>query len=360
MRSGQHLILLTGLTVQVVGAAFAPKRLRGLLTGLAIGLDLGWCIWFAMDDRSLAVSGFWSLSPIATWIAIHCLLGPVVGVECLSKFLPQRRWTIRVVGIALIVLGYGWGLGETYGPPAITRETLVFPDLPPAFEGYRIALIGDIHAGPYAGTRTLRRWAPAVADQHCDLLIGAGDFIAFRGEEAERTGVAFAQVNPPDGRIGILGNHDLHSRRDEVAERLRRHGWVMLENEAMAIERADQRLLLFGANYLDPHYPDSPSPAWKGKPWPEGFRIGIGHSPVMWPEFIRERARLTLAAHTHGGQVDLRPFFNAAEEFTPYVSGLFRDGAAQLFVTRGLGVTSIPIRIRCRPEIAVLTLRRGP
>jgi len=359
MKGSHQIILLAGMTIQAFGIAFAPKRVRAPLGGLAVGLDLGWCLWFVVDDRSLAVSGFWALSPLAIWIAIHCLLAPIVAVEFLSGILPRRRWRLRWAGIALVVLGYGWGLGEAYGPPAITRETLVFPDLPPAFEGYRIALVGDIHAGPYAGTRTLRRWARAVADQRCDLVVGAGDFIAHRGEEAERTGVAFEAVVPPDGRIGVLGNHDVGHPAEEVSRRLRGHGWVILEDQALTIARGDQRLVLLGESFWMPAPGGPQDPEWRGKPWPDGFRIGICHSPLMWPQLIREQARLTLSAHTHGGQVDFHPLYNAAEEFTPYVHGLFREGRDQLFVTRGLGLTAIPLRIRCRPEVAVLTLSRG-
>ena len=231
------------------------------------------------------------------------------------------------------------------------------PDLPPAFDGYRIVLIGDLHAGPYAGTRTVGRWARAVAVLDGDLLVGAGDFVASLDEEAERPGVAFEGVHPRDGRVGVLGNHDQRHDGDVVARRLRGHGWIMLEDEVLAIARGGQRLLLLGARYHPEADPDDPE--WKGRPWPEGFRIGICHTPVQWDQMIAKGARLTLAAHTHGGQVDLRPLLNAAEEFTPYVYGAYKNGPNRLYVTRGLGVTSIPVRFRCRPEIAVITLRRA-
>jgi len=262
------------------------------------------------------------------------------------------------VGVALIVLGYGWGLGEAYGPPMVTETSLAFPDLPAAFDGYRIVLVGDIHAGPFAGTRTLSRWAQAIQAIHGDVLVAAGDFVARLPEEAERTGVAFESVIVPDGRIGVLGNHDQYSRDDEVAQRLRRHGWVMLENQALAIERHGQRLVFLGAGFYDRDHVPAALPS-EDRPFPEGFRIGVCHTPWMWPLMVKEGSRLTLAAHTHGGQVNFSPVFNMAEEISPYVHGAFTDGTHRLFVTQGLGLTQFPFRLRCRPEIVLITLHKA-
>jgi predicted MPP superfamily phosphohydrolase len=263
------------------------------------------------------------------------------------------------VGLGLILGGYGWGLGEAYGPPVLTEVTLPFPDLPAAFDGYRIVLFGDVHAGPYAGTRTVGRWARAIGEVSGDLLVGAGDFVARTPEEAERTGEAFQILHPQDGRVGVLGNHDQYSHTDEVAKRLRRHGWIVLLDESLVIQRQDQRLILLGSRY--PKGEESEyQPHWQDKPWPKGFRIGLCHSPEQWPMLLQEGARLTLAAHTHGGQVNLSPFYNAAQERFPYIAGLYRKGADSLFITRGLGCTVLPFRFRCRPEIVRITLRRSP
>jgi hypothetical protein len=319
-------------------------------------LDLAWIFWYASDHRGLSVSGVWSLSPIATWLSCHLILGPIIGVEVVARLLPWRKW-VRILGLGFMLGGYAWGLGEAYGPPVLTEVTLSFPDLPPAFDGYRIILFGDIHAGPYAGTRTLGRWAKAIGQVPGNLLVGAGDFVAYTAEEAERTGVAFETLQPADGRVGVLGNHE-YSYAEEVAERLRRHGWIILQDQAMVIQRQDQRIVILGSRYLIGDE-EAFRADWHGKPWPSGFRIGLCHDPAQWPLLEREGARLTLAAHTHGGQVNLSPFYNAALERSPYVAGLYRKGQDFLFVTRGLGCTGLPFRFRCRPEIVQVTLRRS-
>lgn len=357
MPSHPKLIVL-GLLVQVLAVFVAPRRFRGTLAGLATGLDVSWLLWHMSDHRALSVSGFWAITPLTIWIAGHALLTPLTLVEFLARRVDRWRWPVRWAGAFLVILVYGWGLGEAYGPPVVTRRTLAFQDLPPAFDGYRIILVSDLHAGPYIGTRTLERWARTAAEIPCDLMVMAGDCVNRYPAETERPAQAFAIVTPPDGRIAVMGNHDQAPGPLDVPQRMERHGWRVLDDEEFSLTRSGQRLVFLGARYpLDEK--EAKAIPWKGRPWPEGFRIGVCHSPVDWPLLLKEGARLTLAGHTHGGQVNLSPLFNAAEEFTPYVFGAYERDSAWLYVTRGLGVTSLPFRFRCRPEIAVLTLHRS-
>ena len=357
MRPSHLLLILLGLATQAVGWALLPRRWRPVLALAAPLADAAWIAWYATDNRALSVSGVWALSPVATWLSFHLLLGPAVGVEALARLLPWPR-PVRVLGLGLILGGYAWGLGEAYGPPVTTEVTVTFPDLPPAFDGYRILLVGDLHAGPYAGPRTLGRWARAVENLPGDLIVGAGDFVTHTPEEAERTGVAFGVLHPKDGLVGVLGNHDQYSQTDEVAARLRRHGWVMLLDQTLVLEHGGQRMLLLGSRYRDGAGKPFPSDG-EAAAWPQAFRIGICHSPEEWPPLQKAGARLTLAAHTHGGQVNLSPFYNAALERSSFVQGLYQEGENSLFVTRGLGCTGLPFRFRCRPEIVRITLRRS-
>jgi predicted MPP superfamily phosphohydrolase len=357
MKPSHLLLMLFGLFVQGVGWSLLPRRWKPALSILAAGMDGFWFAWYLLDDRSLSVSGVWALSPVATWLSFHLILAPLACVEALARWLPWR-WAVRAIGLVLVLGGYAWGLSEAYGPPVVTEQSLFFPDLPPVFDGYRIVLFGDVHAGAYAGTRTVGRWAKAISRVPGDVLVGAGDFVARLPEEAERTGTAFRALQPPDGKVGVLGNHDGFSHTDEVALRLRRDGWIMLLDQVVAVEREGQRLLFMGTRHPDWTVRNF-QPKWEGGPWPEGFRIGICHGPEQWPILLKEGARLTLAAHTHGGQVNLSPLYNAALERSAYVQGLYQRQGSALFVTRGLGCTGLPFRFRCRPEIVRITLHRG-
>ena len=337
--------------------ALLPARHRRWGAALILGVDLLWGAWIWEASRDCGSAGAWSLWPLATWMVVHLLLLPGLVVEVLARRFRARN-RLRLLGALLVLGAYGWGLAEAYGRPTVTEVTVAFPDLPPAFDGYRIVLLGDVHAGPFTSQGQLEAWAKGAAELKGDLLVGAGDFIAYWPEEAEVPGRAFEAVRPPDGKVGVLGNHDRFRTTEEVAVRLRAHGWVMLLDDVHPITRGGDRLLLLGTRH--PYGDPAEFKAhWKGRPWPEGFRIGICHGPEQWPIHRQVGARLTLAAHTHGGQINLDPLFNMARLRTPYVQGSFEAGGDRLLVTRGLGCTGLPFRFRCRPELVRVTLRRG-
>jgi predicted MPP superfamily phosphohydrolase len=135
-------------------------------------------------------------------------------------------------------------------------------------------------------------------------------------------------------------------------------GWHILTEDTLPIEREGQRLLLIGLAHPDEDLDDF-KPTWRHAPSGPGFRIGLVHSPELWPQLREVGARLSLAGHTHGGQINLDPFFNLARTNTGYEAGLYAEGADRLYVTKGLGCTAVPLRFRCRPEIVRITLHRG-
>ena len=91
----------------------------------------------------------------------------------------------------------------------------------------------------------------------------------------------------------------------------------------------------------------------------DAFRICLNHRPSEWEQALAAGARLTLSGHTHGGQINPIPGFSSAHLIGPRTDGLYRQGEDLLYVSRGLGVVGLPIRIGAPPEITILTLRRG-
>jgi predicted MPP superfamily phosphohydrolase len=85
----------------------------------------------------------------------------------------------------------------------------------------------------------------------------------------------------------------------------------------------------------------------------------MNHRPSEWEQALAAGARLTLSGHTHGGQINPIPGFSSARLIGPRTDGLYREGADVLYVSRGLGVVGLPLRIGARPEIVILTLKRG-
>ena len=89
------------------------------------------------------------------------------------------------------------------------------------------------------------------------------------------------------------------------------------------------------------------------------WRLCLNHRPSDWPLARKAGARLTLSGHTHGGQVNLIPGVSSALLLGPYTKGHYRKGEDQLYVSSGLGVVGLPLRIASPAEITVITLRRG-
>ncbi|HJV90051.1 MAG TPA: metallophosphoesterase [Holophagaceae bacterium] len=352
-------VFFKGLFVQGWLALLARKRARRVwLLGLLL-LDLLWLWWVLSRMRGGHVST-WRQPALLLWFFTHLALGGAALVESIARLLPWPR-AIRATGaaLALLIVGFSsWGLVEAYGSPRQEEVSLAFPDLPPAFDGYRIVLISDIHAGPFAGTRTLTKWGHALEGLDADLLVCAGDFISYWPEETALLKRPLAGLHPRDGKVGVLGNHDRYRSDFGVSDLLEAQGWRMLTEDTATLARGGDRLLLMGLGHPDGDL-DEFKPEWHHEPRGPGFRIGLAHSPELWPQLRAVGARLSLAGHTHGGQINLEPFYNPARSRMGYVAGLYTEGGDRLFITRGLGCTALPFRFRCRPEIVRITLRRG-
>ena len=257
---------------------------------------------------------------------------------------------------------------EAYGEPGVTRRTLAFPDLPRGLDGLRLAHLSDLHAGPLVGPEPLRRWRWLTERERPDLLVITGDLVDSRPEELAPLLEAFRGFLPPLGRFAVLGNHDYFDDPRPIWRDLEREGFRCLENTAALVQRNGSTLALMGLQ--DPMasngrfrrlvFGPGPRPAEAARDLPaEAFRICMNHRPSEWDQALAAGARLTLSGHTHGGQINPLPGFNSARLLGPRTEGLYRDGDDLLYVSRGLGVVGLPIRIAAPPEIAILTLKRA-
>jgi predicted MPP superfamily phosphohydrolase len=284
---------------------------------------------------------------------------------------PGRRAFLRTAALASTGGAAAFAVGgarEAYGDPEITRRTFPFPDLPQGLDGLRIAQITDLHAGPLVGPATLRRWRQLTEREQPELLLITGDLVDSRPEELEPLLEAFRGFLPPLGRFAVLGNHDFFDDPRPIWRDLEREGIRCLENAAALILRNGSTLALLGLQ--DPMarngrfrrmvFGPGPRPAEAARDLPaDAFRICMNHRPSEWERALEAGARLTLSGHTHGGQINPIPGFNSARILGPRTEGLFREGEDLLYVSRGLGVVGLPIRIAATPEIVILTLKRG-
>lgn len=235
---------------------------------------------------------------------------------------------------------------------------LSLPDLPPAFHGYRILQLSDLHLDIHPDLAA--RLAQVVEGVEADLVLYTGDYSTRHqrqplGGLRELAPLARA-LRGRDGSIAILGNHDDAG----TAEHLEAMGLTLLINEHVSIARGGDVLHLTGLDDVHHFYSEHALQALQEAP--EGFRVAVVHSPEAADLAAAEGYRLYLCGHTHGGQICLpggRPLLSAMTRCHDLVSGHWTFGAMQGFTSRGVGSSGLPARFNCPPEACLIELSRA-
>jgi predicted MPP superfamily phosphohydrolase len=241
---------------------------------------------------------------------------------------------------------------------------------PASLDGFRIAAIGDVHGGaPYIDERKLEELARRITLARPDLIVWLGDYViqeVVGGTfmEPERIAEILSRAEAPYGHIAILGNHDRWLASERVETAFLGKDIPFARWSARVITVKGVRVHLYGlddfelsANYW-PTF-NRAAEGWKALPKEEPL-ILLSHNPDVLP-FVPSFVTLTLAAHTHGGQVRL-PFLGSpivpSSFGQQYARGFITENGRHLFVNTGIGTSIIPVRFGVPPEISILTLRR--
>jgi uncharacterized protein len=224
----------------------------------------------------------------------------------------------------------------------------------------RIAVIGDLHAGaPYIDDDKMRRIVTLTNAAKPDIVLLTGDYVVQRvlgGRhiEIEQIAPILAGLHAPLGVFAVLGNHDRWENAGHIAAVLQSAGIRVLDNKSIAVTHGKSTLYLAG---IGDRFSDADNqflalrevPSWKSA-------LCFTHSPDVFPELSRT-CLLTVAAHTHGGQVWL-PFVGrmiVPSKFGQrYAAGLFYENGKYLFVTTGIGTSILPVRFGVPPEVSIL------
>ncbi|MDX6399234.1 MAG: uncharacterized protein QOJ43_2642 [Gaiellaceae bacterium] len=234
---------------------------------------------------------------------------------------------------------------------------------PPALDGLRVAVVADLHTGgPHVGERKLERIVATVNAARPDLVALVGDYADPTGPlgepvAPERVAELLGGFDAPLGVFAVLGNHDWHHYGERVPRALRASGVEVLENDAVTVEPGGQVFWVAGLADMRQRRADV-TVALAMVPASQPL-IALTHDPDMFPQ-LRDRADVTLAGHTHGGQVGLPLVRRAtAPSRHGYTGGEVREAGGYMYVSRGVGTTGLPIRFAAPPEIALLRLRAG-
>ena len=277
----------------------------------------------------------------------------------------KRRSRAKIILLALLCCLAFLALWAFVIEPSrlVLRETrITLPSWPANFKGLRVAVISDLHAGsPFITPDKIQRVVGMTTAARPDLILLPGDFViqGVMGGKFMEPEVMASALNGLRARFGVfatLGNHDWWYNGQRVKKSLENAGITVLENDAAMIERDGAAIWVVGIG-----------DKWEGKPDIASAlaRVGVDapiialtHNPDIFPS-IPAKVALTIAGHTHGGQVAFpiigRPIV-PSEFGERYAAGHIVEGSKQLFVTTGVGTSILPVRFRVPPEISLLTI----
>ncbi len=240
----------------------------------------------------------------------------------------------------------------------ITSLPVAVPGLDPAFDGYRIVQVTDLHFGHWISTERLNGLVDLINELEPDLAVNTGDFVSYVMEElASDLTAAMQRIESKDGSLAVLGNHDHWMDPDRVAEILSAGDVMVLRNDVYTVQRDGAELHIGGvdditakADRLDLVMAKIP---------PVGPALMLAHEPDFADETATTgRFFLQLSGHSHGTQI-VPPFIGPVlrgHHFKNYPSGRYQVGNMVQYTSNGVGTHAMRLRVNCPPEIVVVTL----
>jgi predicted MPP superfamily phosphohydrolase len=307
---------------------------------------------------------------------------------------PSRRYFFRT---ASVLAGATPFFSTMYGFAAerlnyqVRRIEIPMANLPPALDGMQIAQISDIHLSGYMSRSDVRRAVDMTNELGADLIVVTGDFITGSGDPIADCIEEVSRLHSPLGVWGCNGNHEIYAKAEETAQRLFAQGGMKLlrqENAQIAFRGAQCNLI--GVDYQRERNLDGRRTQvladMEGLIRRDMPNILLSHNPNSFNRAAELGIELSLAGHTHGGQIQVEILdhrLTPARFISDYIAGLFQRPllkpsseilvsrepdaptsnpqlhAARLYVNRGLGTVGAPVRLGVPPEISLLVLRRA-
>lgn len=306
------------------------------------------------------------------------LLGFVVVplvVYALCRWLLPKRYGHRAgaIGSCAVIGLFAYGLTFGFEEFKVTHIEYASPEVPEAFNGYRIVQFSDAHVGSYAGRRqwVVQRAVDSIQAQFPDMVVFTGDLQNVNPSELEPFRSMLRSLHAPDGVFSVLGNHDYdrYQSADESTKRAnclatqqfeRSIGWQLLMNEHRVIRRDSDSLVVAGMeNWGDVERMPRLGDVRKTLAGIDttAFVLMLQHDPSAWHKKIlpESHAQLTLSGHTHGMQFGIlgwSPMSLTKQEW----GGTVYEGRRAIHVSTGLGGL-VPFRLGMPGEIVVITLK---
>jgi len=379
LRNSLHVLLLAAAIALLASLLdpllghFIPRNLigQGLITATRLWLIASFFAFIAVQSVG-AIE--WTTSLPARMKA-----GGAVDFD------PSRRTFFRYAAylagaVPFLATSYGFAAGRLRY--RVERVDVPIHGLAPGLDGMRIAQLSDIHIGEYMPRHEIARAVEMANDLDAHLAVVTGDFVSDRNDPLDDCITELAKLKAPLGVWGCNGNHEIYAGAEDAAQTLfHQHGMRLLRQENVELTHNEEKFNLIGVDYQRDHMTSS---APTGPMLSDASHlvrrdvpnILLSHNPNSFRRAAELGIELSLAGHTHGGQIQFEIVdhrFSPARLITDFVAGLyhlpFSNGAAHadpsgekkafLYVNRGLGTFGMPVRIGVPPEITLLTLRRA-
>jgi len=351
-------------------ASFVFNFVRVWRTPSPTHLTAGWALlgapflwWVASSVAGALLMAIIAIVRFPWWIARRAS-APEVQSPARREFLQH---TVTAVAAAPFVAG---AYGLLYGRLNLetTEKHILLPRLAKAFDGFRIVQLSDIHIGPFMPDSEIRKYVAIANALKPDLMVLTGDYVTWDGSTQYAAVDALSGVRAPFGVFGCLGNHDAWAHvEDSITELFRNVNVRLLRQERVDIRTRGESFNLIGIDFQT-RRPFGPGGTRVLRRFLDGMEhlvdanrvnVLLSHNPDTFDRAAELGIDLSLAGHTHGGQVALEfisPELAPSRIVTPYVSGWFQKPGGQLYVNRGIGTIGVPIRVGAPPEITAYTL----
>jgi predicted MPP superfamily phosphohydrolase len=367
-------VAIVALWVLVAATLVLPRRI-----GATESTWFAWpgYIWFALviylfltlavlELPRLALRGWLKRKPLeATAAAPSSATDPAPVTEPVSdeptSGLSRRVFLSRASAVtagAASVSLVGVGMANALGPPDLLRVPVRLRKLDPAFNGFKIAVVSDIHLGPLTGRAHTERIVRMINETSPDLVAIVGDLVDGTVDELGPAAEPLRDLESREGAFFVTGNHE-YFVPDPMSwlRELERLDVRPLRNENTVVRRGGAAFDLAGVNDISgksisdgPDFDRALSGRDSSRP-----TVLLAHQPVQVDEAVAHEVDLQLSGHTHGGQ--LWPFHYIVGLQQGAVAGLSTVDGTQLYVSRGAGFWGPPVRVGAPPDITVISLQ---
>src|SRR5580658_1125563 len=321
-------------------------------------------------------------APFAWWVVcsllaflLAILMWPVRRVARSTSVLAshgRRRFLARSASAVVAAPFVAGAYALLYGRLnlQIAHQRISLPRLPKAFAGFRIVQLSDIHIGPFMPEDEIRKYVRITNDLKPDLIALTGDFVTWDPSTQRAVVDALTALRAPFGIYGCLGNHEAWSgTEDSITRMFQQVGIRILRRERLPVSTQGESFNLIGVDFETRRHMVPGNERFvqvyleglESLVTPDTANILMSHNPDTFDRAAELGIDLSLAGHTHGGQVALEfvsPEIAPCRLVTPYVAGWFQKPGGQLYVNRGIGTIGVPMRIGAPPEITVYELVR--